>query len=81
MRRRWPDPWRTADVVDAGISAAAPLRMNACRVAADRRHSLVEFLLAAASNEHICAALIGEELCCSLPDALLATGDNCHFPL
>jgi hypothetical protein len=55
--------------------------MNACRVAADRRHSLVEFLLAAASNEHICAALIGEELCCSLPDALLATGDNCHFPL
>ena len=62
------------------IGQFGDVAVNACRVTTDRRHSLVEFLLAAASDEDICA-LIYEELRCSQPDALRAAGDNCNFPL
>src|SRR6202035_4353157 len=48
--------------------------------AADRLHGLIEFLLAAASNEDI-GTLFDEELRAGQADPRRATGDDRHFTL
>jgi hypothetical protein len=54
--------------------------LNACDVSADRHHSLVEFPLTAARDEHI-YPFIDEELCCSESYAFRAAGDNSNFSI
>src|SRR5712675_1435647 len=66
------------ETIQVGQFCDVPL--NARHVAADCRHGLIEFLLAAARDEDICT-LFDEELSCSQPYSLGAAGDDCNFSL
>src|SRR5712671_777883 len=59
------------ETIQVGQFGDVPL--NARHVDADCRHGLIEFLLAAARDEDVCA-LFDEELSCSQPYSLCAAG-------
>src|ERR1700738_4807902 len=66
------------ETIQVGQFCDVPL--NARHVAADCRHGLIEFLMAAARDEDICT-LFGAELRRSEPYSLGPAGDDCNFSL
>src|SRR5579859_6370812 len=66
---------KTVEVGEIGDVA-----LDSRHIAADFAHRLVEFLLAAAENEHM-GALFDEELRRGKADSTIAAGDDGHFSL
>src|SRR5260370_41551221 len=57
------------------VSQLGNVSLNSGNVGADFLHGVVEFLLAAAGDEHI-GTLFAEKLCCSQPNPFCPAGDD-----